>query len=63
MADKISESGDEEVYSYRLLLECENSKRVVEMQSKIEPLRSRLQEEVQKIVGAEIELVLDVAKY
>ena len=63
MADEISESGDEEVYSYRLLLECESSKRVVEMQSKIEPLRSRLQEEVQKIVGAEIELVLDVAEY
>jgi hypothetical protein len=33
------------------------------MQSKIEPLRSRLQEEVQKIVGAEIDLMLDVARY
>ena len=47
MANEISESGDEEISSYRLLLECRSSKRVVEMQSKIEPLRSRLQE-VQK---------------
>ena len=43
MADEIFESGDE-ICSYRLLLECESSKGVVEMQSKIKPYRSRLQE-------------------
>lgn len=57
------EYGDEEIYSYRLLLECEHSKRVVECKAKVEALRSLLEEEVQKIVGAEVKLIFDVAEY
>ena len=54
---------DEEIYSYRLLLECENSKRVVECKAKVGVLKSLLEDEVQKIVGAEANLVFDVAEY
>ena len=57
------ESGDEAIYSYRLLFECEHSKRIVECKAKVEALQSLLEEEVQKIVGAKINLVLDVAEY
>ena len=42
------ESGDEEIYSYKLLLECEHSKRVVECKSKVAALQSIL-EEVQEL--------------
>ena len=56
------ESGDEEIYSYKLLLECEHSKRVVECKSKVAALQSIL-EEVQKIVGAGVKLIFDVAEY
>ena len=50
---------DKEIYSYRLLLECEHSKRVVECKSKVEALRSLLVDEVQKIVGVEVNLIFD----
>ena len=56
------ESGDE-IYSYRLLLECEHSKRVVKCKSKVVALQSILEEEVQKIVGADIRLIFNVATY
>lgn len=57
------DSADEEIYSYRLLLECEHSKRVVECKAKVKALRSLLEDEVQKIVGAEVNLIFDVAEY
>lgn len=67
MADPYESDGstfnDEEIYSYRLLLECEHSKRIVECKSKVGSLRSLLEEEVKKIVGGGIKLIFDVAEY
>ena len=61
--DQDRESEDEDTYSYRLLLECDRSKRVVECKSKVADLQSILEKEVQKIVGAEVKLIFDVSEY
>ena len=61
--DDAPEPWDEEIYCYRLLLECEHSNRVVECECEVQALQSLLEEEVQKIVGANVELVFDVAEY
>ena len=57
------EPEDQEDYVYRLLLECEHSKRVVDCKSKVDSLPSLLEKEVQKICGrSDVELVFDVAE-
>ena len=49
------------ITSYRLLFECENSKKVLECTTTVEARRSVLKE-VQKVVGDQVNLVLDVAE-
>ena len=54
---------DQEDYVYRLLLECEHSKRVVDCKSKVDSLPSLLEKEVQKTCGrSDVELVFGVAE-
>ena len=61
MAEVIEDSAtaSEELFAFRLLLECKHSKRVVEFKCAYDWLQSHLEREVSNIVGKDVELLFD----
>lgn len=58
MAER-EDGASEEPFTFRLLLECKHSKRVVELKCAYDSLQSHLEREVSDIVGKDVELLFD----